>query len=275
VVPDLVHGGIGEHHQRVAMILSDGAECRFEFTEIAGRKNARRIGEIRKLDAEFPGCLLGGLPLEVLAGVLRPGEDRNSSRLRQPLLDELNAFADELYGQVAHAGEIAAGPGPALHKLDVERIAAESEHHRLCRLERAERQDRELLRDDDLGIGCEELACRSFHVVQSRCPKQANRQIAAFAPPQLAQTRTQGIQIRRGLVRAPGAEPRNAPYTLALLRARRERPRNRRAGQQRDELASSQLIELHLMPRSGERTKEYRSGRDQLAGMPGTLQPAS
>jgi hypothetical protein len=31
----------------------------------------------------------------------------------------------------------------------------------------------------------------------------------------------------------------NAPHALALLRARRERPRGRRAAQQRDEIAAS------------------------------------
>jgi hypothetical protein len=35
----------------------------------------------------------------------------------------------------------------------------------------------------------------------------------------------------------------------ALLRPRRERPRNRRAAEQRDELATLQLVELHSVPR--------------------------
>jgi hypothetical protein len=36
-----------------------------------------------------------------------------------------------------------------------------------------------------------------------------------------------------------------------LLRARRKRPRRRRAAEQRDELASFSLIELHLIPQAG------------------------
>src|SRR5437763_12622683 len=97
--------------------------------------------------------------------MLRPREDRNPPRLRQPLLDELDAFAHELDGQVAHAGEIAAGPGPALYELNVERIAAEAEDDGLCGLERLHGEHCELLGHDDFGIGPEELAARCFHVL--------------------------------------------------------------------------------------------------------------
>jgi len=38
-----------------------------------------------------------------------------------------------------------------------------------------------------------------------------------------------------------------------LLRARRERPRGCRAGEERNEVAPSQLIELHEVPRSQKR----------------------
>jgi len=40
----------------------------------------------------------------------------------------------------------------------------------------------------------------------------------------------------------------DAPYPLALLRARRERPRDRRAAEQRDEVATFQLIECIRSP---------------------------
>jgi hypothetical protein len=53
-----------------------------------------------------------------------------------------------------------------------------------------------------------------------------------------------------------------------LLRARRQRPRGRRAAEQRDEIASFQLIELHSIPASQGRVAGYRIASDQSAGMP-------
>ena len=47
---------------------------------------------------------------------------------------------------------------------------------------------------------------------------------------------------------------------------RRERPYRRRAAEQRDELASFQLIELHLVPPSQGRIAGYRIGEEQSAG---------
>jgi hypothetical protein len=43
-----------------------------------------------------------------------------------------------------------------------------------------------------------------------------------------------------------------------LLRARRQRPRNRSAAEQRDEVPSFQLIELHSVPASQGRIAGYR-----------------
>jgi hypothetical protein len=51
-----------------------------------------------------------------------------------------------------------------------------------------------------------------------------------------------------------------------LLRARHERPCNR-AAEKRDELASFQSVELHLIPASQGRIVGYRIGEDQSAGI--------
>src|SRR5262249_49438607 len=57
------------------------------------------------------------------------------------------------------------------------------------------------------------------------------------------------------------------PHPLGLLRARRHRPRHRRAAKQRDELAPSQLIEWHSFPASQGHVTGYRIASDQSAGM--------
>ena len=58
------------------------------------------------------------------------------------------------------------------------------------------------------------------------------------------------------IVSPKDAEP---PHALALLRACRERPRRRRAAEQRDELATFQLIELHLISADQYRVAGYRA----------------
>jgi hypothetical protein len=62
---------------------------------------------------------------------------------------------------------------------------------------------------------------------------------------------------------------------LGLLRARSERPRGGGTAEQRDELASFQLIELHLIPASRGRIPGYRIGGDQSGGSGAILQPGS
>jgi hypothetical protein len=69
--------------------------------------------------------------------------------------------------------------------------------------------------------------------------------------------RNAGLRFR--VVRIDGHEHADPSHPLALLRAHRERPR-RRAAEQRDELAASQLIELHLVPVSQGRITRYRTG---------------
>src|SRR5262249_18556417 len=68
----------------------------------------------------------------------------------------------------------------------------------------------------------------------------------------------------------------NPPHLARLLRARCERPRDRRAADQRDELAPFQLIELHPVPASQGRITGYRIASDQSAGngRHGAMKPA-
>src|SRR5262245_9414953 len=74
-------------------------------------------------------------------------------------------------------------------------------------------------------------------------PAGIDPQVAALAPSQLAERLCErgepGLPL--GIVRGDIREHANAPHSLDLLRARRERPRGR-AADERDELAPSHSI---------------------------------
>jgi hypothetical protein len=71
-----------------------------------------------------------------------------------------------------------------------------------------------------------------------------NREVVALDVTEIAQGATGCFHLRVSL---RGAKQQNAQARdlCGLLRARRERPRGHRAAEQRDEITSSQLIELH------------------------------
>src|SRR5262249_26271297 len=70
-------------------------------------------------------------------------------------------------------------------------------------------------------------------------PRIVNPFIAPAPPPRLLQPLVKRCEAsqRFGIVRGEVHEHADTPYALALLRARRERPRGRSAAEQRDELA--------------------------------------
>jgi hypothetical protein len=75
--------------------------------------------------------------------------------------------------------------------------------------------------------------------------------------------------------RSGDALPRKPITGIACCCARRERPYDSRATEQRDELASFQLIELHSVPASQGRIVGYRIGHGQSGGIRTFAQPAS
>jgi len=59
----------------------------------------------------------------------------------------------------------------------------------------------------------------------------------------------------------------DAPRSARPARARGERPSKHRSAEQRDEVASVQLIELHFNPASQGRIAGYRIGEGQSGGI--------
>src|SRR5262249_2035643 len=73
-------------------------------------------------------------------------------------------------------------------------------------------------------------------------------------------------RLRFGVIRGDCHEYADAACPIRLLRARHQWPRGRRAADERDEVASFQLIELHPVPASQGRIAGYRIASDQSAG---------
>jgi hypothetical protein len=74
------------------------------------------------------------------------------------------------------------------------------------------------------------------------------------------------MRFRFRIVSRDVQEDADAPHPLRLLRARRERPSDRRAAEKRDELSPLQLIELHSVPVSQGRIVGYRISEGQSGG---------
>ena len=73
----------------------------------------------------------------------------------------------------------------------------------------------------------------------------------------LQERREAGLRFR--IVRGDAHQHADAPHPLALLRTRRERPRRRRAAEQRDELAPSSFD--HLVGAGEQRRRDVEAER--------------
>jgi hypothetical protein len=80
-----------------------------------------------------------------------------------------------------------------------------------------------------------------------RGPPSFYSHVAANVPSQYGKTLQECPEpsVERQIIRPRGQKYADPPHPLGLLRARHERPIDRRAAEQGDEPASMQLIELH------------------------------
>src|SRR3981081_2099004 len=91
------------------------------------------------------------------------------------------------------------------------------------------------------------------------CPAVFDRDVATLDIGSFVEPSPDSVELASFTVRA--AEQTNHRHRQ-LLRARSERPCNRRAADERDELAPFQLIELHSIPASQGRIVRYRIGEE-------------
>ena len=107
--------------------------------------------------------------------------------------------------------------------------------------------------DDDVRREGRNFRRVSANAVGFACaPTVLDPQVAADGPAQFLQPLRERRDADRcvRIVRGDVHEHADAPHALGLLRARRKRPRRRRAAEQRDELAPLHSITLSARPSS-------------------------
>src|SRR4029450_9112835 len=103
--------------------------------------------------------------------------------------------------------------------------------------------------NDDVHLCPQEIAdVRGYRFDVVAIMAKLKRNVASFDIPEVVHPAYERLPVWI-VVRGSGPEISDARGFLGLLRARRARPRGRRAAENRDELAPFQLIKLHASPR--------------------------
>src|SRR3984957_18227124 len=138
-------------------------------------------------------------------------------------------------------GDIAARPSQASNKTGADRIGNNHEYDRdRARLALQRGRHRSAVGEDGVGPQLDQLLSVGSHPIDIAAgPAIVDAKIAAFGPAQLPKIRDKrrenGLGVRITLIGRH--QHTNAPRSVGLLRARRQRPCCRRATEKRDELA--------------------------------------
>src|SRR6516165_7911245 len=178
---------------------------------------------------------IGGIP-----------KDRRSGQPRCDLPEQLQPFAAETVLELHEAGGVAARAGQTVDQAGTDRIGDAHEHDRQGA--RSPLQRRHALgatgQHDIRGERDQfrRVLALVFDIVLA--PARVDPRVATLAPAQLLQDllERRDTYLTLWIVSRHVHEHANAPPALRLLRARRERPRCRRAAKKRDELAARHSI---------------------------------
>src|SRR5262249_5025433 len=166
-------------------------------------------------------------------------KDSHACRAWRDLLEQLQPFPAQTVFEQQKAGGVAAWPGQAINEAAADRIDSSREHDwhgAACLLQCAHGCSGR--GQDHVGHERNQFRRVSANVVGIvRAPTIVDPHVAADGPAQfpepLQERRIAGLCFR--LVRSDGGKHADPPHPLALLRARRERPRYCRAAVKCDE----------------------------------------
>src|SRR5215813_6365324 len=194
----------------------------------------------------------------------RPGcigwilKERRSFYARCDLLEQPQPFRGNAVFIQHKTSSVAARPSEAIDQTGADWFGDLHEHdrHSARRLEQRP-SGRSASSQDDVGRECNQFRRVSANALGvARAPADVDANVATVGPAQLRQRlrERQDAPLRYRIVHRETHEHTDPPHPLRLLRARRERPRGRRAAQQGDERASFHSITSSARPDSGSGT---------------------
>src|SRR5262249_4047230 len=225
--------------ERVGRRAHEGREGRIDLATGAGVEDLDLPPESARSWFHIPQDGLG------VGRISRIDEYGHTSRCGHQLAQELEPFRRKLSREKINTCQVAARPGETGDKAEPDRVITDGENdgdRRACRLG-GECGRRAFGRNNHGDLPANEFAGQRWQpVILTFRPAVFDRYVLALdiadllqAPPKCAQTL--GVTIARCR-----AQARDPPHRPALLRARRKRPRRRRAAEKRDELATFHSI---------------------------------
>jgi hypothetical protein len=211
---------------------------------------ATRNPPFDEVKSEPSRCIFNHAHLQHRAGRLGIEQDRQSPNTRRNLTQQLDALGGGVGPLQRQAGDVASRPRQAGNDaiLDWVRLNREDDRHGRCRPFGLE--DRTgAVGNDDIDFAADELGEHLGVTIRAPlAPLEVDRDCAALDPAELAQSLHEGgcpLALQR---RSRRAQKPDRQHLARLLRAQGQRPRRRRAAEQRDKVAAFQLIELHPLP---------------------------
>src|SRR5499433_214554 len=180
-------------------------------------------------------------------GIRRIGgidEQRHTNCFRYDFAQELEPLRHQFGDEKVDAGRVAAGPGEAGDEAEPDRVFGNTEHdgNRHARRLHHGRQIIAAYAYNYRRTPADQIRCQCRQPVELIFrPTVFDRDILALAKAGLFQTFAKCAQAVRESIRRYRGEKSDHRHR-PLLRARRERPRSRRAAEQRDELAALHSI---------------------------------